>query len=235
MSTPRRQQSLLTGHETRFTALLVSLVVLLVLYPFARLGTFSMILLDICSAAVLLAGVYAVSSHRRQFRFAVGLAVMAAVMGLIHGVIGGGALLIPRNVTMLMFLALMTGLILRAVLLENQVTRDTILGAITVYLLAGLAWSEIHSLVELVSPGSYAFLQDPELTGLDLYRILGRRMIYYSFVTLTTLGYGDIVPVAPPARTLSWLEAFSGQLYLAVMVARVVGLQLSQGQRNDTT
>lgn len=67
------------------------------------------------------------------------------------------------------------------------------------------------------------FGQDRALTGAE--------MIYYSFVTLTTLGYGDIVPVSPSARSLATLEALTGQLYLTVLVARLVGLQITHSAR----
>jgi voltage-gated potassium channel len=54
-------------------------------------------------------------------------------------------------------------------------------------------------------------------------------LTYYSFVTMTTVGYGDITPLSPPARTLAWLEAMMGQFYIAVLVAFVVGIRVSQG------
>jgi hypothetical protein len=57
----------------------------------------------------------------------------------------------------------------------------------------------------------------------------GPVLVYYSFVTMTTVGYGDITPVSPPARTLSWLEAMMGQFYIAVLVAALVGIRISQG------
>ena len=78
-------------------------------------------------------------------------------------------------------------------------------------------------MVDFLVPGSFRYGQDRTLTGPE--------MIYYSFITLTTLGYGDIVPVSPSARSLATLEALTGQLYLTVLVARLVGLHITHASR----
>jgi hypothetical protein len=92
--------------------------------------------------------------------------------------------------------------------------------AVCVYFFIGLMWSFVFSVLESLQPGSFRFGQ-----GLTANV---KNFIYYSFVTQTTLGYGDITPVTPPARNLSVLEAIIGQLYLAVLIARLVGVQIAQ-------
>ena len=88
----------------------------------------------------------------------------------------------------------------------------------------------VYSAVDYVQPGSFRFpLLDENVEG--AMRFSDTRAvfpIYFSFVTLTTLGYGDIVPVSASARMLATMEALMGQLYLAVLVARLVGMQVSQ-------
>ena len=93
---------------------------------------------------------------------------------------------------------------------------NRVVGALCIYLLLGVLWAVLFAFVELVEPTAF----------LDRGREVGgpiEHFLYYSFVTLTTLGYGDITPVHPVARTLAYLEAVIGQLYIAVLIAGLVG------------
>ena len=103
---------------------------------------------------------------------------------------------------------------------ENEVTIDLIMAAACAYILLGLVWAHAYFLVEIFHPNSF---KGSENMGDDIWNF-----IYYSFVTLTTVGYGDILAVTKSARALSILEAITGQLYLAVMISRLVGLYASQ-------
>jgi len=105
-----------------------------------------------------------------------------------------------------------------------SVTTDTILGAINAYLLIGIAWASAYALLEAVQPGSFSFggrdVTDP--------RDLSWTFVGFSYTTLTTLGYGNIAPMTPQADALCTAEAMLGQFYVAVLVGRLVALQLSQ-------
>jgi voltage-gated potassium channel len=99
---------------------------------------------------------------------------------------------------------------------------DRIVGAICVYLLIGLAWASVYETLESVAPASFRFPVDTAwmTPGVQRYH-------YFSFVTLATLGYGDITPISRLAGTLASLEAVSGQLYIGITVARLVALSLA--------
>jgi hypothetical protein len=118
--------------------------------------------------------------------------------------------------------------LLGRILNERRVTLDTILGGICVYLLIGVLCSALYGIVEFVSPGSFTS------GGRSLSEIgsalPGRDpgLLYYSFVTLTTLGYGDIAPALAFSRMLSVAEAVTGQLYLAILIASLVGMHLAR-------
>lgn len=110
----------------------------------------------------------------------------------------------------------------------SQVTSDVIYAAISVYLLIGVFWGIVHTLLEFVWPGSFTL--ESGLKEKGFYAEFGQDMIYYSFVSLTTVGYGDIVSISQPAKFLSVLEAATGQIYLTVLVARLVGMHISQSR-----
>jgi hypothetical protein len=115
------------------------------------------------------------------------------------------------------FLLLAVIILVKKILSLKTVTSDTIKGGISIYFLIGLLWSIFYMIMAGVNPDAFA-------------NILNRRVdfFYYSFTTLTTLGYGDIIPKSSYAKLLSTMEAFVGQVYLAIFVAQLVGLRIAQ-------
>jgi voltage-gated potassium channel Kch len=119
-----------------------------------------------------------------------------------------------------LFLLLLVVKILKFVFASRRVTTEVIHAAIVCYLLLGLCWAFIYVLIENLHPGSFSVSSVNAANASTAYT-------YFSFVTLTTLGYGDISPVAEVARSFAILEAITGQMYLAVLVARLVGMQIA--------
>lgn len=119
--------------------------------------------------------------------------------------------------------------ILRQIVRSAIVTLDTVLGGVVVYLLIGLQFLVLYSLTEFLQPGSFA--------GVEAIEVVGGQgipdLLYFSFVTLTTLGYGDIRPVGEIARTLAFMQAVIGQLYLTVLIAWLVGVHISQNRERS--
>ena len=104
---------------------------------------------------------------------------------------------------------------------QDEVTRDLIVGAAVVYLLLAEMWASVYKILETLRPGSFAVPDGPLQNSELLFD-------YYSLVTITTLGYGDVTPLTSVASTLSTLEAIVGQLYLVITVAWLVGVHVSQ-------
>ncbi len=100
-----------------------------------------------------------------------------------------------------------------------------ILGAIVAYLLAAVAFAYLYEILELFQPGSFSGI--PDAASLQE---LGDALMYFSLASLTTMGYGDIVPVSGLARPVAVLEGAFGTLYLAVMIAKLVGLHIASGK-----
>jgi hypothetical protein len=123
----------------------------------------------------------------------------------------------------LVFLVFTTVIILSDVLSGEEVTADNLYGGICVYLLIGFTWTILYWMTEILYPGS--FLIGGSLSSKN--NLSAQSLIYYSYVTLTTLGYGDNTPNSPYARSLSILGAIFGVLYVAVFISRLIGLYRS--------
>ena len=111
--------------------------------------------------------------------------------------------------------------ILRIVVQSEEVTKETIYAAIVAYMLMALMWAFLYMILELLEPGSFSFSE-------GAFRAETMRFKYFSFVTITTLGYGDITPLTNKASSLALLEALVGQVYLVALVAWLVGMHVSR-------
>ena len=108
-------------------------------------------------------------------------------------------------------------LLLRYVFDREVLTTDRLWGAAAAYLMIGVLWCFLYAIVDRAIPQSFPVRGSPEpLQLIDL--------LYFSFSTLTTIGFGDIVPLSRPARTAVMLEGIVGQLFLAILIARLVGV-----------
>ena len=123
--------------------------------------------------------------------------------------------------------------LLMLIFTSQRVTADTIFASLCAYLLLATLWTYSYSLLEMFDPGAfkYSLIDDPEKRIMRLGAEPAGIESYYSLVTMTTLGYGDIIPVTSAARSLATLQAVVGQLYLAVLVARLVGLHVADSVR----
>ena len=207
------------GH---FRFLLMTMVLIFVLRPFLEGYTRVGLLTDIFFAFVLLSGAYAISHHRKVFFVAVVIAIPGLLLEVTTHFLPFEPTVIIKRVAVSLFLAYILVIILSHIFREKEVTEDLITGAVCVYLLLGMIWAFVFYFLELAKAGSFSF-------ATTSHQDVGSFM-YYSFITLATVGYGDIVPLSSPARSLAVLEAVTGQLYLAVMIARLVGVHASQAR-----
>jgi hypothetical protein len=179
---------------------------------------------DLAFSALLIAGAFTAAESRRV-RFAV-VAFTAATL-LVRWVAAASpsdALAIGREASTLAMLLLFVMVVAARSYRPGPVTHHRIQGAVAVLLLLGLVWANAYELLYLIHPDAFSGAVG-NAPGAPTW-------IYYSFVTLTTMGYGDITPVHPIARSLAISEALSGQLYIAVTLARLMALQVSAGGRN---
>jgi hypothetical protein len=199
---------------------LVILISLLMLFPVLQEMARPILLIS-AVASVFVAGVIVVDSGRRRVR-------NAATLGLVQIVLTGVAVAVPGN-SFLYLCAVSVGLavtviliaycifcVLRYVLQAFAITHDQIYGGICVYLLLGFAFGCIYYLVNTLAPGCFA------VNNVSVAGTRAPDLMYFSFVTLATLGYGDVTAVGKAARALAQVEALAGMLYIAVFMARLV-------------
>ncbi|MGH8620299.1 MAG: potassium channel family protein [Burkholderiales bacterium] len=184
----------------------------------------------------LMIGVFfVVFEHAHSRWWALGIGAVAAICTLLRFVPGLSPL--PLAVVYDLALAAFFGFaavrILANIFRRPEISGDAVIGSVCGYLLAGVAWASLYSLVETLQPGSFAM--SPELAKqLNNWYSSHALFHYFSFVTLTTMGYGDVTPLKHPATMLAWLEAVFGQFYIAVVVAQLVGARMARALRPDS-
>jgi hypothetical protein len=200
--------------------LLVALVVLLISAPFVEELEGGGLILSVLFSLVLLAAVVAVADRKRTLAIALVLAVPAITArwinffrpDLVHAAV--------FLVCALLLLAYVIGHLLHFVLRSPVVTVEVLCASIAAYLMLGLMWTVAYWLVDQLTPGG-AFSFN---TARGSHSMNGFTGFYFSFITLSTVGYGDITPVSQAARWLAAMEAMTGLLYVAVLIARLVSL-----------
>jgi len=218
--------------QRKFMLLLVSLLLLAVLHPVTEGRFIGGRTYDALFSVFLMTAIFTASQRRWPFLFALTVGTPAIVLtwvaewAAVASPEWYDALVLARQIAYLMFLVFAVLDVLRHVLRAEQVTADKLCGAVCVYLLLGITWANIYSIAEHVQPGSFALAGNVVSDNGAGNRDVFSQLTYYSFVTLTTLGYGDVTPASTAARTFSWLEALVGQIYLAVLLARLVGLHI---------
>lgn len=208
-----------------YLGLLLFLVFFFIVAPFFSKGAHARLILDLSLMSMLILSVYICSSNKKYFIVAIILAA-PAILRLFFPSTEVDEITLMFNAT---FFAFVIGVLLRLLFTTTHVTKDVMYAALSVYFLVGVLYGIIFSLLECFSPGSFALPQP--VGNFNFYSAFGQDLLYFSFVTLTTSGYGDIVPLSPPAKFLSILEAITGQIYLTVMIARLIGIHISQLKR----
>ena len=212
----------------RYVYLLSGLLAYLAAAPVAiqYLPRVDYVLVDLALVLVLVAGVRSLMGVKWMFRIGVTLAVTWVTLEVVYLFSQAESLVIMILLVALVFVALVGFIAMKDVLYGGEVDQNRLMGAMCVYLLIGLAWAFVFTLIHVVSPTSFEGIAGPT-TDAHAQAI---RFLYYSFVTLTTLGYGEITPASPIAQTLAYMEAVSGQFYLTILVAALVGMRLSRRQ-----
>ena len=211
-------------HDARFLVLLVLILFMLVLAPFLDVFIQTRIMMDVFLTAIFILIIYTIQLKRYQTIIALALALPLIISTWSVYFVDIKTVSLLTRIFGALFFAYAAINILRIIAKSEEVTRETIFAAIVAYLLIALMWAFLYMILELASPGSFSF-PDWGSRGETM------QFEYLSFVTITTLGYGDITPVTDQASALVIIEAVVGQIYLVVLVAWLVGMHVSQRSR----
>ncbi len=206
-----------------FEYMLAGLLFLLLVAPAIRQAApqAALVLQPTAFGVALAASIWTLSTSKKW-------RVTGLVIGVALGAVGtlGAAYALPKAeigavIGFFAFCGWSIALTLRDVLMGPRVDLNRVMGAVCVYMLLGVFWGLAYLLVGVADPAAFNGVAGPNLGALS------PEFFYFSFVTMTTLGYGDIAPAAPLARSLAYLQAVIGQLYVAILIAGMVGAHVA--------
>lgn len=196
------------------------------LYPLAQ-SFVGIILLRLLLTAILLSALYTVSASPRLFRI---LLVLLIPIIYANWTVSPADLPLLSAFTTSAILGVMLAaiaVILKRVITARRISEDIIFGSVAVYLLAGVAWAVAYELVNIIEPGMVIKSVGEVLTAQQRAAQFPE-FTYFSFITLTSVGYGDLAPIGAPARALAMVEGIFGQLYTAILIGKLVGMKVAQ-------
>jgi hypothetical protein len=175
---------------------------------------------------VLMVGLWTLQVSRLWFICAIVLAVTSLAANITALNLDGKTDTFAALLLFFAFLGVVLLVIVKHLFSANRLTINRLVGAICVYMLIGIQWSLLYNMLSVVSPEAFA-VNNP-INSADTHEWL-----YYSFVTLSTLGYGDITPLSATGRALAYMEAIVGQFYIAILVAGFVGAYIAENSSSD--
>lgn len=214
-------------HRHLHLILMLAIFLILLMLPFLKNDEPGRLLLSLLFLVIILGALRVLAARRHIFWLGIILGVGASVGGpllMFFSTLSPGVSIALRYacwVAYLSFFILVIYVLLSSLFTGYRVTGDKIYAAISGYLLLGIFWALVYALTEEIDPASFGRVM-PQWGGSF------SDLIYFSFTTLTTLGYGDLVPQTAVAQTFSYLEAVSGQLFVAILIARLVGMNIAQ-------
>lgn len=201
----------------KFWALLISLLAVFILGPFFERPNQVNFIANILLVFSLISSIWIISHDPRKFTLAVLLALPLVLSSLLPiELLSLFIMQLSIQLSGIIFFIYVTVFLLNIIIQAKQVTTDIVIGAICVYMLMGLGWAFVYGLLDLVNASSFS-------NTINHHGSISQ-FFYFSLVTLTTVGYGDIIPMTPVARSFATLQAMVGQIYLTVLVAKLVGM-----------
>jgi len=213
------------SEKNNFIFLAVGLVLLLLVGSLVEFlpGDFGPRIVQAATVAMIMISAW--GQRENQSRLVINIVVVLTTLLLIVGgaVMDKAGFSYAHLLLLLCFFIWVTWVLVHQVLFTGDINGNKIVGSICIYMLLGLIWAMLYLLIAEVVPGSFNGVQQaPWLENFS-------EAVYFSFVTITTLGYGDISPVLPFARFLVFMEAIVGGFYMAIVVASLSGVRLSAG------
>jgi Ion channel len=200
--------------------LLASLFIILFIYPYCiDEGPIGKLIVSILFSMILITGSYATGHNRRSLVSGIALAIVAIILDWLHLVAAHPNMFRVLSLIYIIFLSYTIGAVLHYLLVKGPITADKLHGALAAFIMLAFLWAFLYSFVEDFFPHSFNIANHDSDQG-NLFYVL----LYFSFTTLTTVGFGDIVPITHQARSLVIIEQLVGVFFVAVLIARLAGL-----------
>lgn len=226
------QPQTLTSRRWRHVELLLTLIVLHIGHSFlADERIWQRSLFSLLFLFVVISAIRNLSRSRTRQTIACIAAVFAFVLAVSSEFYFFAAIAIAVDVCLFVIFSLLILTLAETVFAKGSVDVNRIASASCIYFLLALVFAMVFAILETAQPGSFQLTERPPQPGWKQNVV--SELIYFSDVTLTTVGYGDIVPISRPARSIATFEAMIAQLYLAIVMARLVGLHISQHPRDE--
>jgi Ion channel len=228
MRLPREQIDRFWASDWALSTLLIFLcTTIFVLRPLETLGLNVRLIASSFFSLILISGLVAVSHSRRMALVFGSVAVLSVMIRWTRYALYGPEYIAFEAIAAIVACGMLAAIVLTQVFREGPVTFQRIQGAVAAYLLIALMFAAAYSWVDVLVANAFS---GPAPTAAEQHDVV-QRFIYFSFVTLTTTGYGDITPQAPLARSLAMFEALIGQMFPSILLARLVSLELWYRQR----
>jgi hypothetical protein len=215
-------------NKNNFSWLLLALLVFLIGVPTADdLGIVSRPeVRALAFSCLVVIGIWSLRGSGRWFSVGIAFVIAGIVFNVLALNLASPVYLYASFAALFGFLLLAISFTLKQIAIATDISPNRLIGAVCVYLLLGVIWAVAYTMLEMISPGSFGGFTPLQGRGWD------SEWLYFSFVTMTTLGYGDILPVSATARALAYMQAVFGQLYVAILVAGLVSALISSRQGN---
>jgi hypothetical protein len=211
--------------QNKYSLLLTSLVLMMIASPivtgYPLIAFFSESFLFVVIIAITL---WISKAHKVFFSITISFAVAAMLFHYsVRFILNNKYLGLITLFTYTLYIGIAIIFMLKKIFSEEKVTADTVKGGISVYLLIGIWWQVLYTIIWVFDPFSFA-LRVNSINSPDFF--------YFSITTLTTLGYGDIIAKSHVAKTAAMIEAVTGQMYVAILISRLVSLHIVHSQKN---
>lgn len=215
--------------DISLTVLLAVLIAdLFVLQPIEALSGWAKFLVDIVTILFIVLSILAVIGIRRASVLFVAFAAVALILRGLRLAVPGIGVGYLQSATGLVATTILAWLVLGLVLRTGRVTIHRIQGAVVVYLLLAMMWAQAYRLIALYDPGAFVVTDEVERVDADVTS----KLMFFSFSVITAASFIDLTPVNLVARSLAMLEALTGQLYLVILIARLVSLEVEARHRD---
>lgn len=202
------------------------MLAVVLLYP--MMHTYAGILmLRIVFTVILLAALYTVSRSPGIFRVVLVLFIPIVLANWMIDPADYPTVSAIASTAIIGVMLVAVGVILRHIMTARRISSDIIFGSVAVYLLSGVMWAASYQVVNDFFPGQ-VIKSVGELLTAESRAAVFPEFTYFSFITLTSVGYGDLAPIGPAARSLAIVEGIFGQLYTAILIGKLVGMNVAQ-------